>query len=194
MTNLLSPEAETEAGGRSKAFLVLCLLTGSAVILAVWLFATESLLKIYLSIGVIFGVARVLDLPAASWWGVRRVRAAKVKWGSRRLKHTYGPTDAVRKLSDVPAAKTYFMSSVYEENTQKLCNSYQEGHVMRVAGALLAALVFYWRSKAHVSTQSDEITKLFNYVGALAPALLALTWDYSRFERQRTLNRDVPSP
>jgi hypothetical protein len=178
----------------TKAIYVVSPIAALAGIAVTWASAGNSILSIYVSIAVLFGLARVLDLPSASWWGARHVSSAKTAWGNRRLKHGFSPTDPIRKLSDVIGARAYFASVIFEENTRKLCTTYQDGLPMRIAGALLAALVFYWKNKTSGAPEVDDLSRGMNYFGAIAPALLALMWDYSRFERQRTWNRELQGP
>jgi hypothetical protein len=179
---------------RRKVFTICWIGVAGGAVTAVWMVGKDTILDIYASIAVVFVLARILDLPSSSWWGTGRLDAAKNAWGSRKLRHAYNPADPIRKLADVPGAKPYFAASVYNENTKKLCNTYQDGLPLRILGALLGALLFYMKSKGAAPPRGDELTTAFNYFGALAPALLALTWDYSRFERQRTWNRELQEP
>jgi hypothetical protein len=158
-----------------------------------WVKTRDPLVIFYLCLTWLFGTARILNWPRPSWWGAAHVDQVKTQWGQRKFDRNYTPAETVNRLSEFVAARSFFVSSTYHENTERLCNNYSDGLTMRILGFGLTALFLCLRTDGH-SLAIENVEGLLKLFGALMPAILTIVWDFSRFERQRFWNRELKAP
>jgi hypothetical protein len=159
-----------------------------------WIATHDVLLLLYIFLFCLFLSARILEWPSPTWWGWGRLDEVKRDWGKRHFDRTYSRNDTVNKLSEFTAARAFIVSSAYQENTERLCNQYQDGLIMRAAGFGLTALFIGFQNANGAMAAQEGLPAVFKTLGLLLPFALTLTWDFSRFERQRLWNREVRPP
>jgi hypothetical protein len=162
----------------------------------VWLWTARSnaYLTVYIGIFCAFLTLKVLEYPRPRWWGGgERLRVIRDAWGRRKMDRLYTTDEPVSELGYFTSAQKFFLASTYVEHTENLCRNYQDTLPLRIGGFALTALFFALTAmgkQVPPSAYSDPI----RWLAVILPAGLLLTWDYSRFRRQRSLNHEVGPP
>lgn len=175
---------------RSELFLLLTVVAGSEAV--AWYKYPDPLVAFYVFIFILLALTKIFDWPKPSWFGGQRISLLHEKWGAKPVGKRYNSNDRLMTLNNDLAARTFFMTAIYKDNTEKLCNSVNES--MTVKSVAAAFTMLGTMATTDPTADYTSFQYLFKLAAVSSAAVIAIVWDFARCEKQKYWNREIREP